>query len=216
MALLGACLVATAALGYLAIAGDEDEPLAIVQQQSGPFRGGQLPPELAGAPAPSFRHADARGGRIGTADLAGRPFAVTFLYTRCPDVCPLIGQELREALKLLGPRGDEVAVMAVSVDPEHDTAAAARAWLEANELPPNFHYLIGGESELRPTWDAYFAAPQPEDEPDSAHTASIWMVDSDGRLRTKFSAGAPVAPADIAHDFQLLLDDADRRRDAAS
>lgn len=216
LALLAACLAATALLAYLAIAREGDqEPLAIVEQEAGPFRGGQLPPDLAGAPAPSFRHDDARGGRTGTADLAGRPFAITFLYTRCPDVCPLIGQALREALELLGPRGDDVGVLAVSVDPENDTPAAARAWLAANELPPNFHYLVGSESELGPTWDAYFASPQPSGEPESAHTASIWLVDSDGRLRTKFSAGAPVAPADIAHDLGLLLDDAGRRRAAA-
>jgi len=214
VALLAVCVAATAALAYLALAQAGDEPLAIVEEQSTPFRGGQLPAELAGAPAPSFRHADARGGEIGTADLAGRPFVVTFLYTTCPDVCPLIAQELREALELLGPRGDEVEVLAVSVDPENDTPEAVRSWLANNELSPNFHYLVGTEAELEPTWDAYFAAPQPADEPDSAHTASIWLVDSDGRLRTKFSAGVPVPPADIAHDLELLLDDVTRRRTA--
>lgn len=212
LALLAVCVAATAAVVYLALAEAGDEPLAIVEEQSSPFRGGQLPAELAGAPAPSFRHADARGGEIGTTDLAGRPFVVTFLYTACPDVCPLIGQELREALELLGPRGDEVEVLAVSVDPENDKPEAVRSWLASNELPPNFHYLIGTEAELEPTWDAYFAAPQPAGEPDSAHTASIWLVDSDGRLRTKFSAGVPVPPGDIAHDLDLLLDDVKRRR----
>ncbi|MBA2567495.1 MAG: SCO family protein [Thermoleophilaceae bacterium] len=212
VALLAVCVAATAALAYLALAQAGDEPLAIVEEQSTPFRGGQLPAELAGAPAPSFRHADARGGEIGTADLAGRPFVVTFLYTTCPDVCPLIAQELREALELLGPRGDEVEVLAVSVDPENDTPEAVRSWLASNELSPNFHYLVGTEAELEPTWDAYFAAPQPAGEPGSAHTASIWLVDSDGRLRTKFSAGVPVPPADIAHDLGLLLDDVKRRQ----
>ncbi|MGI8805411.1 MAG: SCO family protein [Thermoleophilaceae bacterium] len=212
VALLAVCVAATAALAYLALAQAGDEPLAIVEEQSTPFRGGQLPDELAGAPAPSFRHADARGGEIGTADLAGRPFVVTFLYTTCPDVCPLIAQELREALELLGPRGDEVEVLAVSVDPENDTPEAVRSWLASNELSPNFHYLVGTEAELEPTWDAYFAAPQPAGEPGSAHTASIWLVDSDGRLRTKFSAGVPVPPADIAHDLGLLLDDVKRRQ----
>jgi len=212
VALLAVCVAATAALAYLALAQAGDEPLAIVEEQSTPFRGGQLPAELAGAPAPSFRHADAHGGEIGTADLAGRPFVVTFLYTTCPDVCPLIAQELREALELLGPRGDEVEVLAVSVDPENDTPEAVRAWLASNELSPNFHYLVGTEAELEPTWDAYFAAPQPAGEPGSAHTASIWLVDSDGRLRTKFSAGVPVPPADIAHDLGLLLDDVKRRQ----
>ena len=139
---------------------------------------------------------------------------VTFLFTDCPDVCPLIGSELRQALELLGPRADGVEVLAVSVDPEGDTAEAVRSWLDAHELPRNFHYLVGSESELAPTWDAYFASPQSPGDPGSTHTASMWLVDSDGRLRTKFSAGAPVPPADIAHDLGLLLDDVPRRRAA--
>lgn len=212
LGLVALCVAVSAALAYLALAGDEEGPVAVVEQQSGPFRGGQLPPELAGAPAPGFSHADARGGRIATAELAGRPYVVTFLYTDCPDVCPLIAQELRAALELLGPRARDVAVVAVSVDPEGDDPAAVRAWLERHDLPPNFHYLLGSEQELRPTWEAYFAAPQPEATAASTHTASIWLVDSDGRLRTKFSGAMPVAPADIAHDLRLLLDDAERRR----
>lgn len=216
LALLGICLAGSAALTYLAVSDDADGPVAVVEQQSGPFRGDPLPPELAGAPAPTFSHADARGGRTGTADLAGQPYVVTFLYTQCPDVCPLIAQELREALELLGPRASEVAVLAVSVDPEGDDRAAVRSWLDRHELPRGFHYLLGSERELRPTWDAYFAAPQSSPASKSTHTASIWLVDSEGRLRTKFSGGTPVAPADIAHDLRLLLEDAERRGRAVS
>lgn len=211
--LLVAVLVATPPLVLVGLrAGGKDEPLAIVQQQQGPFRGGVLPAELAGSPAPTFRHVDARTGKpLGTRDLAGRPYAVTFLYTDCPDVCPLIGQELKQALQALGPRADDVAVVAVSADPEGDTRGAVTSWLELHDLPANFRYLIGSEEELRPTWDAYFAAPQVPGEAESTHSASIWLVDAGGRLRTKFSAGAPVAPEDIAHDLELLLDDAERR-----
>ena len=208
------CAAAAGGLSYAALAGgddDRDGPAAVVSEQTGPFRGGTLPPELAGAPAPQFAHEDAYGRRISTAELAGAPYVVTFLYTDCPDVCPLIAQELRSALELLGERGREVTVLAVSVDPEGDTPAAVRAWLARNDLPPTFRYLVGNEDELRPTWSAYFAAPQPNDDLASAHTASVWLVDAAGRLRTKFSGGAPVAPADIAHDLDLLLDDARRR-----
>lgn len=215
--LLLAALAATVAFVLVSLGeARDDEPLAIVEEQEGPFRGNVLPPSLAGAPAPTFRHADARGGRFGTADVAGKPYAVTFLYTDCPDVCPLIGQELRQALELMGPDADEVAVLAVSVDPRGDTPAAVREWLASQDLPANFHYLIGTEEELRPTWEAYFAAPQVPGEPESTHSASIWLVDGEGRLRTKFSAGAPVPPADIAHDLELLAQDAERRGPAAA
>lgn len=213
--LLALALAVTPVLLALALGGGEEEPAASIEEQEGPFRGGVLPADLAGAAAPTFEHIDARSGeRFGTADLAGRPYVVTFLYTDCPDVCLLIGQELREAFELLGERSGEVGALAVSVDPGGDTAPAVRSWLDRQRLPENFHYLVGEEAELEPTWEAYFAAPQIPGAPDSTHTASIWLVDAGGRLRTKFSGGAPVPPADIAHDLELLLDDAERRREA--
>ena len=208
--LVAAALVVSAALAYLAAARNEPDPAGPLRGP-GPFRGNIIPPELRGKRAPAFRLTDARGGELATADLRGRPYVVTFLYTDCPDVCPLIGQELGQSLKLLGRRGDEVSVLAVSVDPKGDTRAAARAWLRRHRLPVNFHYLIGSRESLRPVWRAYFAAPQIRGHSESAHTASIWLIDADGKIATKYSGGFPVAPADIAHDLRLLL----RRRDRA-
>jgi protein SCO1/2 len=212
-----AALAATPVLVMVALRASEDGPVAIVEEQEGPFRGGVLPADLAGGPAPTFEHLDARSREpFGTADVAGMPYIVTFLFTDCPDVCPLIGQEVRQALEELGPRSDDVGVLVVSVDPEGDTPESVRAWLERYEMPANVHYLIGDEAELEGTWEAYFAAPQVQGQPESTHTASIWLVDAEGRLRTKFSGGMPVPPADIAHDLDLLLDDAERRDSAAA
>lgn len=212
VALVALALLMAAALAYVAAQAQDEADRAKVHRNPGPFRGNVLPEEIKGAPAPSFRLADARGGRYGSADAAGNPYIVTFLYTNCPDVCPLIGQELRQALTLLGRRGREVAILAVSVDPKGDTAQAARAWLRRHRLPANFHYLIGDERRLRPVWGAYFAAPQVPGRADSAHSASIWLIDAEGRIATKYSGGFPVRPADIAHDLRLLL----RRRERAT
>lgn len=204
IALLAAlCLGWAGALVYLASSNERtrSEP-----GRPAGLRGSLLPDELTRDRAPRIRLSDARGGTLDSRELAGRPYAVTFLYTRCPDVCPLIGQEVRRALEMLGPSAGEVTVVAVSVDPRGDTPEAVRAWLERQPLPENFRYLIGSEEELRPVWDAYFAAPQTPGRPEtSTHTASIWLIGADGRLRTKYSAGVPVSPEDLAHDFRALL-----------
>jgi SCO1/SenC len=138
---------------------------------------------------------DGRGSQNVSAEVAGGP----------SDVCPLIGQELGRALELLGGQAGEVAVAAVSVDPEGDTREAVQLWLRRLGLPGNFHYLLGTESELAPVWESYFAAPQQRDVKESLHSASIWLVDRRGRWRAKFSAGVPVPPKDIAHDLRILL-----------
>ncbi|MGB2710035.1 MAG: SCO family protein [Conexibacter sp.] len=164
-----------------------------------------LPTGLAGRPAARIRLADARGGTFDTRTLAGSPYLVTFLYVNCPDVCPLIGEELRQALDRLGSQARQVTVVAVSVDPRHDTPAAVRSWLERHREPPQFRYLIGTERELAPIWKAWFAAPQIAGDPESAHTAVVWLVDRRGRLVAKVAAGAPFDPAALASDVRILL-----------
>jgi protein SCO1/2 len=185
--------------------GDDSGPVRAPESRALPLRGNLLPVGIRGAVAPAFRLADARGGELDTRDLRGRPYAVTFLFTDCRDVCPLIGKELGQALELLGPQSSQVAVAAVSVDPRGDKAEAVRAWLDRLRLPPNFHYLIGSEGELEPVWKAYFVGPQPSGTRESLHSASIWLIDRRGRWRTKYSAGVPVSPRDVAHDLRLLL-----------
>jgi protein SCO1 len=204
-ALLLLAVVALSALAAVARDHQDDGPTAIVERQEGPFRAGPLPDGLDRKPAPAFRLADARGGTLDSRSLRRRPYLLTFLFTDCRDVCPLIGREIGEALRLLGSRAGEVAAVAISVDPEGDTPRAVRAWLGRLRLPANFHYLVGSRRRLRPVWRAYFAAPQPAGTQESRHTASIWVIDAKGRLRAKFSGGAPVPPRDIAHDLGLLL-----------
>jgi protein SCO1/2 len=177
------------------------------------LHGSRLPPGIAGAPAFAFELADGRGGHISTAALRGRPYALTFLYTRCPDVCPLIGQELRVALRDLGAAASRVAVVGVSVDPRGDTPHAVRDWLHRQGEPANFHYAIGTEAALRPVWKAYSAAPQLDGRPEtSSHTATVWLIDARGRLRADYSAGAPLQPQEIASDLRTLLTETERPR----
>jgi protein SCO1/2 len=165
----------------------------------------QLPPGLAGTPAPRIRLRDGDGRLVDTAALRGRPYAVTFLYTRCPDVCPLIGDELHDALADLGSDARKVAAVGVSVDPPHDTPSAIRAWERKHRLAAPFTYVNGTEAQLRPVWKAYFAAPQVPGDPDSSHTAAIWFVDGAGRLRAMYSAGIALDPTALADEYRKLL-----------
>lgn len=170
---------------------------------------GSLPEGLADQPAPRFALPDQEGKVLDTADLRGRPYALTFLYTRCPDVCPLIALDIRAALERMGPQANDIDVLAVSVDPEGDTPPAARRFLERLRLPSNVRYLLGSRAELSPVWDAYFAAPQiPGDPETSTHTAAVWLIGPEGRLRGKYSAGAPVPPEALAEDLSTLAEEA--------
>lgn len=164
---------------------------------------------MAGRAAPRIRLEDARGGTFDTRSLAGKPYLVTFLFANCPDVCPLIGAQLRDTLTQLGDDARRVGVVAVSVDPRGDTPAAVREWLARQREPRQFHYLVGTERELAPVWRAWYAAPQIPGNPESAHTAVVWVVDARGRLTAKVSAGRPFDARGLARDVRSLLTSAE-------
>jgi protein SCO1 len=187
---------------YLSATRDESEPSSPAADG---FRGGTLPVQLTQRTAPRIHLRDSDGQLLDTRDLAGRPYAVTFLYTQCPDVCPLIGQQLKQGLEQLGAAGRGVRMLIVSVDPRGDTAEAVQVWMRRQRMPSNVRYLIGSLGELRPVWESYYAVPQDISRPEtSTHSAAVWLIDADGRRRTKLDAGQGLQPEDFAHDMRLI------------
>jgi protein SCO1/2 len=149
---------------------------------------------LDGDPAPDFALRDQDGQLVQLAALRGRPVVLTFLYTQCPDVCPLTASKLRRVADALGPDAARVAFVAVSTDPAHDNAAAAQAFVAQHGLTGRLHFLLGSETELAPVWAAYYiyAAPAPPAAHHDAasptgpavHTDALYVLDRQGRLRT--------------------------------
>jgi protein SCO1/2 len=182
------------------LAGRAGRPAEERVERAPGLRGGALPDGLAGARAPRISLRDARGGRAGTATVAGRPYLVTFLYASCPDACPLTASSIATALRALGADASRVGVLVVSVDPRGDTPRAARQFLRRYGLPASAHYLLGSADELRPVWDAWMVGGGEE------HNLSTWLVDASGRLRAVYNGAVPPS-ADIAHDLAALVGD---------
>ncbi len=144
----------------------------------------------AGTPAPRVRLTEAGSGKsFDEASLAGEPYAVLFLSTRCP----ALGGFLHRVAAELGP--GEGAVLAISADPRADTPPAARAYLSHAGLEPGgpVRFLIGDEDQLRGYWNAWgFVGPDPGcDESLPVHLVS--------------GAGVNTGVLDVAPDSPALL-----------
>jgi protein SCO1/2 len=169
------------------------------------FAGGTVSPPHT---APPIQLHDAAGKPVTLAAQRGRYVLVTFLYTHCPDVCPLITQNLNAALRSLGPTVSRVRVLAVSVDPKGDTPAAVRSYAQRMHLLPQFHYLIGTRAELRRVWTAWNVLSVQESAGLVDHLAYTALVDPTGKERVLY--GAQVHAKDVLHDLRILM-----RRSAA-
>ena len=154
--------------------------------------------------APPIALHDARGKPVTLAAQRGRYVLVTFIYTHCPDVCPLITQNLNGALRLIGPGArKQVRVLAVSVDPAGDTPKAVEAYTREKHLFPEFEYLIGTRAELRRVWKAWHVlavATKPDLVDHVAYTA---LVDTNGKERVLYDSS--VHATQVAHDLRLLM-----------
>jgi protein SCO1/2 len=154
-------------------------------------------------PAQDFSLRDQDGRTVRLSDERGRYVLVTFLYTHCPDVCPLIASSLNSALAGIGPARKDVRVLAVSVDPKGDTRGAVRAYARRMHLLPQFRYLTGTRSQLVPVWRSYnvIAVASSPDVVD--HVAYTVLVDRAGRRRVMYDA--QVKAHQVVHDLRVLM-----------
>jgi protein SCO1/2 len=193
-ALLTLTLCAVAAVIGVAIASRGGDSEARVQTGPTGWAGFVRPP---GAMAPDFALRDQDGEPATMAEYRGRPVAVTFVYSTCEDTCPALVDQVRGALD---DSGADVPLLAVSVDPENDTPARARRFLNERRMTGRARFLLGSERELAPVWRGYGVQPQ---EGELDHSATVVLVDARGRQRVGFPHGQ-LTPDALAHDIERL------------
>lgn len=154
--------------------------------------GKTLPGPAAGAPfgAP-FALTDHNGEAVSEAIFRGRPAAVMFGFTFCPDVCPTTLAEMQAWSQALGSDGGKLRFVFVSVDPERDAPAVLKDYLSAFDMavtgitgPPQAvsdmlsrHYIY---SEKVPLADGDYTMD---------HTASVFLLNRNGELVGTISPG---------------------------
>src|SRR5712692_7361094 len=98
---------------------------------------------LGGVEAPGFTLTNQDGQRVSLADFRGKPVVLTFLYTHCPDVCPIIADKLHSATDKLGADRSKVAIVAITTDPTHDDRLSIERFSEQHGMTGKWSYLIG-------------------------------------------------------------------------
>ena len=96
------------------------------------------------------------GKPLSASALAGRPLAIAFGYTHCPDVCPTTLLDWSNLLEKLGPEGQRLHVIFISVDSDRDTPEALKAYLAS--FHPSITALTGTPDQIAAA-AALFAAP---------------------------------------------------------
>lgn len=176
---------------------DSAKPVGSLSELQAP----NLTPQPEAAPPLRLKNQD--GQTIDLANYRGKAVYVMFIFTRCPDVCPLMTGNLRNALARLGPKADQAQVIAVSVDPRGDTVARVKNFIAAHDMTGRMEYLIGSKAELEPVWKAWGV--QVETAPgqvEVGHSSAIYGITGSGRLAAIYPAN--FKPAWVVHDTPIL------------
>jgi len=154
-------------------------------------------------PAPSLSLRNYTGKMVNLASFRGRAVLVTFLYTHCPNWCPLIAANLAAAQRQLGAGARRVKIIAVTVDPKRDTPGAVRAFLSARDAAGRMDYLLGTRMQLAPVWKAWdVGVVIDKNKLTTGHSDIVYGVTAAGRMAVVYPPD--FTPAQIVHDVPLL------------
>ena len=165
---------------------------------------GQLP--VIG-PAPGFSLTSQDGKPVSLADLRGKVVAVSFIYTQCPDICPMLTQKMVEVQEALGTDfGKKVAFVSITLDPEHDTPEVLKDYAQFwGAKPEGWSFLTGSPEAVRDVTRRYGVFFAKKEDGSVDHTQLTSLVDAAGQMRVQY-LGARFDPEEFRRDLMSLAD----------
>jgi protein SCO1/2 len=160
----------------------------------------------ADEPAPPFTLTDQNGRRIALTDFRGRVTVVTFLFTHCTDVCPVLPQMLaRVDQRLTDAEKAKVRYVGISVDPRRDTPAQLKKFMAERSLAESrWTLLTGTVKELTRAAGDYGVVVRPDPRAEFVHNTVFVVIDANGRERMEFH-GLATPTDEIAKAVRGLL-----------
>jgi protein SCO1 len=176
--------------------------------------------------APEFALTDQMDRPLRADTLRGKVVVANFVYTSCPDICPLLSmhmKSLQERLRQAQLLGGQVQLVSFTTDPARDTPPVLREYAARFGADPEaWRFLTGPEDEVRRTVEkGFFLAIQPvpargtspngHDHGGEAlagyevmHSGRFALIDRQGRVRAWYD-GSELDTARVLRDVQALL-----------
>ena len=153
-----------------------------------------------------FTLTDQNGRAVSGQDFRGKLMLVYFGYTFCPDACPTALLQMGQALDRLGPGGEAVQPVFITIDPARDTQEQLKTY--ASNFHPRLVALTGTKEETAQaakSYRVYYAKQKAETTTEYLvdHSSIIFLMGRDGRYLTHFSHGSP--PSAIAAELRKRL-----------
>lgn len=167
------------------------------------LKAGVLTPVLA---APEIALSGTDGKPLNLARFRGKVVLLAFGFSNCGEVCPITLATLAGARRKLGSdAAHDVQVVYVTVDPERDSAAQMKKFLDSFDA--TFLGGVGTRAEIDAAQAKYGISSVKNMNADGSytigHSSSIYLIDRAGGLRAVMPYGHPAD--DFVHDLKILL-----------
>jgi protein SCO1 len=161
-------------------------------------------PEIA--PAPGFILSSQDGAQISLANLRGKVVAVTFIFTRCSDTCPVLTPMMSMVQdRLGGDFGSKIVFASITVDPEHDTPEILKLYAQAYGADvAGWSFLTGPPRIILDLTRRYGVFASKKVNGDIEHSFLTSIVDRHGILRVQY-LGVRFDPEEFRRDLLSLL-----------
>ena len=164
--------------------------------------------ETAGTGEPlvggSFMLTNQDGKPTSDAAFNGKLMVVFFGFTSCPDVCPAASQMITQSMEELGSKASQVVPVLITIDPETDTPAQLKSFLEPYDK--RFVGLTGTPEQIEKVahdYKAYFAKSAGADTDSFDHSAFIYIMGRDGKYLRHMPSSA--TPGELASAIEPYL-----------
>ncbi|MBV9450829.1 MAG: SCO family protein [Streptosporangiaceae bacterium] len=159
---------------------------------------------LGGAPAPEIRLTNQFGQSTSLSQLHGKVVLLGFEDSECTTVCPLTTQSMVWAKQLLGPAGDQVALLGVDANPDATKTSDVLSYSRTHGMLNEWNFLTGSLPQLKAVWSAYHIAVQVE-RGQIDHTPALFVIDQRGREQRLYLT--QMAYSSVSQSAEVLADE---------
>jgi protein SCO1/2 len=152
-----------------------------------------------------FTLTDQENRRFQFATTRGKLVLATFIFTSCPDVCPLFTAKFAAIERALQEKKrNDYWLLSITTDPERDTPAVLKAYATQYKVDfGHWSFLTGSREELAKVWKAFGVNVRKSSSGQIQHTALTTLIDRDGIRRVNYW-GDKWLEAEVLKDFSAV------------
>lgn len=158
--------------------------------------------------APDFTLADPKGEEASLKKLEGKIKIINFIYTSCPDACPIVTarlSSLQSILKTEGLLGEKVEIISISLDPERDTPEKLKKYANGFNADSNgWLFIRGTKEETKKVLSDYDIWTKRLDDGTIDHVMRVYLIDGRDRIREIYNLGF-LQPDLVVRDIEMIL-----------